>query len=260
MRSAAHFRSHPIHPFLVSFPIAFFTGALLADVAAVAGGLYSLHAVGYYLCWGGLAGGLLAAVPGFMDFRRTVPPRSSASKRAVKHGLLNVSVLILFVLVIIMRREGFSNTVLIPEGLAVTLMYYSGSLGATLVHRNQIGVDHRYANAGKWKEMRVRNPVFPLEIARMDELKADQMKLLRLGDRRLVLARTEKGYVVFDDRCTHRGGSLAGGVMMKCVVHCPWHGSQYNVYSGECLAGPAETGIQVYPVEERHNTVLLMRL
>jgi nitrite reductase/ring-hydroxylating ferredoxin subunit len=31
------------------------------------------------------------------------------------------------------------------------------------------------------------------------------MKLLRVGDRGIVLARTGNGYVAFDDRCTHKG-------------------------------------------------------
>ena len=32
MRSKAHIKSHPLHPILVAFPIAFFIGALLFDV------------------------------------------------------------------------------------------------------------------------------------------------------------------------------------------------------------------------------------
>jgi nitrite reductase/ring-hydroxylating ferredoxin subunit len=51
------------------------------------------------------------------------------------------------------------------------------------------------------------------------------MKLLRIGDLRIVLGRTSDGYVAFDDRCTHRGGSLAGGVMVDGTVQCLWHGS-----------------------------------
>ena len=32
MKSKAHFKGHPLHPILVSFPIAFFIGVLLFDV------------------------------------------------------------------------------------------------------------------------------------------------------------------------------------------------------------------------------------
>jgi nitrite reductase/ring-hydroxylating ferredoxin subunit len=75
------------------------------------------------------------------------------------------------------------------------------------------------------------------------------MKLVHVNGRRIVLARTADGYVAFDDRCTHRGGSLAGGSMMCGRVQCPWHCSQFDVASGAVKAGPAEESIETFPVE-----------
>jgi nitrite reductase/ring-hydroxylating ferredoxin subunit len=72
-----------------------------------------------------------------------------------------------------------------------------------------------------------------------------------------VLGRTEEGYVAFDDRCTHRGGSLAGGVMIGGVVQCPWHGSQFDCRRGAVNAGPAEEPIATYRVTEREGRLLL---
>jgi nitrite reductase/ring-hydroxylating ferredoxin subunit len=125
-------------------------------------------------------------------------------------------------------------------------------MGGTLVYRNQIGVDHRYARSGKWREQEVAGRSGEsVVVARGDELKVDQMKLLRLADgRRLVLARTEEGHVAFDDHCTHRGGSLAGGVMLCGTVSCPWHGSQFDVHTGAVKAGPAQQ-----PIGTTHVTV-----
>ncbi len=87
-------------------------------------------------------------------------------------------------------------------------------------------------------------------VGRTDELKADQMKLLRINGHRIVLARTAGGYRAFDDGCTHRGGSLAGGVVINGVVQCLWHGSQFDTASGAATCGPAKTGIRVYEVRE----------
>jgi nitrite reductase/ring-hydroxylating ferredoxin subunit len=89
-------------------------------------------------------------------------------------------------------------------------------------------------------------------------MKIDQMKLLRLGGRRMVLARTEHGYVAFDDRCTHKGGSLAGGVMVCGTVQCLWHGSQFDASNGKVKAGPAEKPICVYRVSEEAGQVKLV--
>jgi nitrite reductase/ring-hydroxylating ferredoxin subunit len=134
-----------------------------------------------------------------------------------------------------------------------------GWMGGVLVSRNQISVDHRYAGAGKWKEQKIAARAnAPVVVAKVDELKVDQMKLLRLGDQRIVLARTEQGYVAFDDRCPHRGGSLAGGSMMCGTVQCPWHGSQFDVKTGAVKAGPADQGIRTYRVEVDKGDVRLL--
>ena len=94
-----------------------------------------------------------------------------------------------------------------------------------------------------------------IDVAAVDELEVDQMKLLRIGADRIVLARTEKGYVAFDDRCTHKGGSLADGALVCGTVQCPWHGSQFDVASGEVKKPPAKNPIRIYPVEERAGRV-----
>jgi nitrite reductase/ring-hydroxylating ferredoxin subunit len=83
------------------------------------------------------------------------------------------------------------------------------------------------------------------------------MKLLRIGSRRVVLARTEQGYVAFDDRCTHKGGPLSDGSLSCGTVQCPWHGSQFDVHSGAVKHGPARDGIECYPVETRDGRVWL---
>jgi nitrite reductase/ring-hydroxylating ferredoxin subunit len=81
------------------------------------------------------------------------------------------------------------------------------------------------------------------------------MKLLRIGDRRVTLARTEQGYVAFDDRCTHKGGPLSDGTLACGVVQCPWHGSQFDVHTGGVKHGPAEEPIRSYDVAVREGRV-----
>ncbi|RYZ47742.1 MAG: Rieske (2Fe-2S) protein, partial [Chitinophagaceae bacterium] len=127
----------------------------------------------------------------------------------------------------------------------------------TLVYRNQIGVDQRYAQAGKWKEEYLEMSKGSIRVASSEELKVDQMKLVHLGSERIVIARSEKGYAAFSDHCTHKGGSLAGGNMICGTVHCPWHGSQFDVHDGSVKAGPAKEGITTFPVEEKEGGVYL---
>src|SRR5687768_16089699 len=255
MRSKASFRGHPIHPALIPFPFAFLTGAFLFDAAGRLADRPSWWTTGSHLAAAGIATALVAAVPGFIDYLYTVPPRSTGKRRATRHLIVNLLAVALVAAAWIMRRgmpEGPNGWVLTLELAALGLLTAGGWMGGVLVNRNQIGVDHRYAGAGKWKEQTVEpRGKEPVVVAGADELKVDQMKLLRVGDRRIVLARTEEGYVAFDDRCTHRGGSLAGGSMVCGTVQCPWHGSQFDVGTGAVKAGPAEKAIETFPVEKK---------
>jgi nitrite reductase/ring-hydroxylating ferredoxin subunit/uncharacterized membrane protein len=259
MKSKANIKSHPLHPILVGFPIAFFAGTLFFDILALLlqPNIYIVKTA-LYLNIGGIATGLLAAVPGFIDYRYTVPPDSSAKKRAVKHGLINTAVLILFVLALILRKDSGNQLVIICiELIGAICLVISGWLGGTLIARNQIGIDIRYAGAGKWKEVYINTREKIIPVANADELKASQMKLIHLNGKRIVIARGDHHYFAFDDRCTHRGGSLAAGSLICNTVQCPWHGSQFNIQSGNVIAGPAKDGIPVYKLSVKDGIVYL---
>jgi uncharacterized membrane protein/nitrite reductase/ring-hydroxylating ferredoxin subunit len=259
MRSRAHFKTHPIHPILVAFPIAFFIGTFIFDVLSVLSNNPSFWKTGEYLEAAGIISGIIAAIPGFIDYFYTVPRGSSAKIRASKHALINISMLVVFTIAYIYRQLPYYTIVLQIsfEFGGVVLLSIAGWMGGTLVYRNQIGVDVRYAGAGKWKELYVKANSGKIEVATMDELGLNQMKLVHVNNKRIVVAKSEKGYVAFDDFCTHKGGSLAGGSMMCGTVHCPWHGSQFDVETGEVKIGPASKPIKVYTIVNEGEKVYL---
>jgi nitrite reductase/ring-hydroxylating ferredoxin subunit/uncharacterized membrane protein len=261
VRSRASFKAHPIHPALIPFPFAFLEGAALFDLAGSAFRHSPFWSTASHLTVAGVASGLLAAIPGIIDYLYTIPPASSGKRRARTHGIGNVLVLAMFSAAWLLRADGGSPSVatLLLEILGGGLLCYTGLLGGTLVTRNMAGVDHRYASAGKWSEESIAaRPGETVVVADAAELKESQMKLLRVNGRRIALARTAEGYVAFDDRCTHRGGSLAGGVLVDGVVQCLWHGSQFDVATGKARCGPADEPVTVYRVEEKRGKVWLV--
>jgi nitrite reductase/ring-hydroxylating ferredoxin subunit/uncharacterized membrane protein len=258
MRSRASYKGHPIHPALIPFPFAFLTGAFAFDAAAWLVTAPAFWTTGAHLAAAGIVSAFVAAIPGVIDYLYTVPPQSSARQRATRHMLLNLTAIAIFGGVWAVRPDTPGVTVVALEAVAVALLGLSGWMGGVLVNRNQIGVDHRYADAGKWKELVIDEPRGDsVVVSTSDELKPNQMKLLRMGGRRIVLARSDRGYIAFDDRCTHKGGSLAGGAMMCGTVQCPWHGSQFDVHSGAVTAGPAKDAIRTYRLEIRGEDVHL---
>lgn len=255
MRSTANLHGHPIHPMLIPFPFAFLAGSVGFDVAGRWRRSHDLYITGRALQSAGLASAAVAAVPGLIDFLFTVPPRSSGKRRATQHLLVNLSALALFAAARATRlRDPRPSGAAVALGAAGSaLLSLGGWLGGTLVYRNEIGVDVRQAGAGKWREETMRlEPGRTLLAARAGELGVDQMKLIHVEGRRVVVARLEERFAAFDDRCTHRGGSLAGGTLIDGIVQCPWHGSQFDVRTGEVKCGPATDSIATYEIENAH--------
>jgi nitrite reductase/ring-hydroxylating ferredoxin subunit/uncharacterized membrane protein len=261
MRSAANFKGHAIHAAIIPFPFAFLLGAFGFDLAGRLLETPSFWLTGRHLAVAGIVAALIAAIPGFIDYLRTVPPRSTGKQRATKHLLLNLSAVAVFVIATSLRGDVATpqpTLLLLLEAGGAGMLIAAGWMGGTLVNRNQIGVDHRYAGAGKWKEQSLDAQHHqPILAGSMDALKVDQMMLLHVNGKRVVLARTDSGYLAFADRCTHRGGSLADGVMICGTVQCPWHGSQFDARTGAVKAGPATEAIEVYKVREQDGRVFL---
>jgi uncharacterized membrane protein/nitrite reductase/ring-hydroxylating ferredoxin subunit len=262
VRSKASFKGHAIHPALIPFPLAFLYGALVFDALGWLTERPAWWATGGHLAVAGVLTALVAAVPGVIDYFGTVPPNSTAKNRATKHMVVNLTSVGLMALAILLRPPAPARPellVLLLEAASVGLITIGGWMGGTLVARNQIGIDHRYANAGKWNEAKIdAAPGQPATVARADELEVDQMKLVHVWGKRIVLARTERGWAAFDDRCPHRGGSLADGVLICGAVQCPWHGSQFDVRTGAVKAGPAKDGVGTYRVEEAGREIRLL--
>lgn len=252
MRSRAHFDGDPIHAALVHFPIAFLLGGMVMDLYQLVWRCPSWWtSTSYALLVAGVATALVAAVPGFIDYLYTVPPNSSARTRATRHMVVNLAAVALFAGACFLRGDPEirpEHVLVGVETVGAAMLAYGGFLGGKLIAKNQIGVDNKYASLGRWREISVKSSGDV--VAQADELVLNQMKLVRLPGKRIVLARTETGYVAFDDHCPHKGGSLAGGMMMCGTVQCPWHGSQFDVQTGEVLCGPAEKRIDTFRIEE----------
>ena len=248
---------------VIPFPFAYLFGSAAIGLWARATGRSDWFRTATHMNTLGLGSAVMAAVPGLIDYIFAVPPKSSAHDRATKHMLANLSAVGLFTAARIARRDPEAPPPAWAAGLEVCgagLLAVGGWMGGTLVYRNQIAVDHRYADAGKWHVESVAPEQFQgseVDVGPADELKPDQMKLIRAGARRIVVARIESGPVAFDDRCTHKGGPLSDGALACGTVQCPWHGSQFDVKSGDVRRGPAADRISTYEIREGNGRLWL---
>ena len=67
------------------------------------------------------------------------------------------------------------------------------------------------------------------------ELSNNQMVMVVVGGKEVLLANVDGSYHAIANKCTHLGGSLAKGVLEGSIVTCPRHGAQFDVKTGEAV-------------------------
>ncbi|CAB3394634.1 Rieske (2Fe-2S) protein [Kyrpidia spormannii] len=97
-------------------------------------------------------------------------------------------------------------------------------------------------------------PVF-----RGEELPPGLMRVVTIGDQRILVANVEGTFYAIGAVCTHTEGYLDEGYIEDRTVVCPIHFSRFSLISGEVVEGPAEEPEPTYPVEVRNGIVYVQR-
>jgi 3-phenylpropionate/trans-cinnamate dioxygenase ferredoxin component len=62
--------------------------------------------------------------------------------------------------------------------------------------------------------------------------------IAEVNGKTLAVFNVDGAFHAIDNTCIHRGGPLGEGDLEGSVVTCPWHGWQYDVTTGACVANP----------------------
>ena len=73
------------------------------------------------------------------------------------------------------------------------------------------------------------------DVASADAVKENESFAARVGEIRLLLTRVEGKICAIEDHCPHLGLSMRRGRVENGVIHCPWHGSTFDVCTGANL-------------------------
>lgn len=80
-------------------------------------------------------------------------------------------------------------------------------------------------------------------VLRVDELPEGTMRRVSRGDLDLLLAHTERGIFVTEDRCPHMSAPLSIGELDDCIVACPLHEGRFDLASGDPARMPSTGGL-----------------
>jgi nitrite reductase/ring-hydroxylating ferredoxin subunit len=215
---------NPLHPALTDVPVGAWTAAFLLDLADSEAADAAL------------AVGALAAVPtaltGLNDWSHL---RGDTKRLGLVHALLNGGALVLNVASLALRRSGARSAGRALSTLAFGAASFSAHLGGHLSFEYGVRV-----NRTAWEEPRDRFA------AVLDESDLEEGKLCKVdleGVDVLVTRSERTGEVcAIANVCTHLGGPLNEGERDGDSVVCPWHGSRFDLCTGEVEGGPAVYG------------------
>ncbi len=146
MYSKAKIMGHPIHPMLVTFPIAFYTSTLIAFIIYAVSGLPFWFRVGIAANVAGIVMAVVAAVFGLIDWSGIPGTDPAARSTGLKHMALNSTSLILFIICLILNAGQWSAVVPVMRGAIILsaigflVTIGAGYLGWTLVQTHHVGV------------------------------------------------------------------------------------------------------------------------
>jgi nitrite reductase/ring-hydroxylating ferredoxin subunit len=96
-----------------------------------------------------------------------------------------------------------------------------------------------------------------MKVATTDSLASGEMTLVTVGTEEVLLAKVGGEFFAISNDCSHALAPLHTGTLEDSEVECPFHGSRFNVKTGEATQGPASAGQKVYTVRVEGADVLV---
>ncbi|MEX5633136.1 Rieske 2Fe-2S domain-containing protein [Parafrankia sp. FMc2] len=231
---------HPLHPAAVLVPAGTLLSATLLDVTGSA----ELRPAASRLIGLGLLTAPAAALAGWSDWLDT----AGAERRVgLVHAASNIVGLASYAVSWRQRRRGGSGLAASLAG--ATALGVGGWLGGHLAYALGVGVDTTAFQRG---------PTDWTDVLAAGEVTTD-LRQVEIDGVPVLLTRVDGRVVALSDRCTHRGAPLHEGERTGGCVRCPWHGSQFDLASGDVVHGPATRPQPVYEVRETAGRVELRR-
>jgi len=93
------------------------------------------------------------------------------------------------------------------------------------------------------------------KIAEEDSIDIEESLAVDIDGKKLALHRTETGYFVTDNICTHQYALLSDGYLEDDRIECPLHQAQFCLKTGKALSAPATVDIETYEVKTENGNI-----
>lgn len=236
----------PLHPALTDVPLGSWTaGAAFDALDAVRNDRTFAPAADAAIAVG-VVGAVPAALTGINDWSYL---RGDAKRIGTLHAILNATGLTANVVSLVLRRKGDRGA-----ARALSLSAYAGALvSAHLGGLLSFGLGVRVNRTAFESPNQDWHPVLA-----EGDLSGTEMRRVVVDNEPALVTRALDGQIcAIAATCSHLGGPLEEGERDGDRVTCPWHGSQFDLCTGDVLAGPAVFPQPVYEARIRDGQIEL---
>jgi len=98
-----------------------------------------------------------------------------------------------------------------------------------------------------------------VKVSDTEDIQPSHMKEVQVDGENICIVNVEGKYYAIGSICTHEGGPLADGTLEGYEVECPWHGSKFDVRTGEVKNPPASEPEPSYQVKVDGTKILIKK-
>jgi nitrite reductase (NADH) small subunit len=97
-----------------------------------------------------------------------------------------------------------------------------------------------------------------VRIARCSDIPLREGRAVKVGNREIAIFNLGDRFLAIDNRCPHKGGPLADGIVSGTTVVCPLHAWNLSLETGNGVNGPsASSCVETFRTRVEDGTVLL---
>ena len=96
-----------------------------------------------------------------------------------------------------------------------------------------------------------------VKVGQTSDLSNGEIMLVEVGDERILLSNIDGKYYAIDEVCPHAEGPLSEGYVEGEEVECPFHGSMFNLKTGENTGPPASESLRRHAVRVDGEDILV---
>jgi 3-phenylpropionate/trans-cinnamate dioxygenase ferredoxin component len=77
----------------------------------------------------------------------------------------------------------------------------------------------------------------------------EDVEQVLVGDLAIAVYRAQGQFYATQDLCTHEHAYLSDGVVVDCIIECPFHQGRFDIRTGKALGAPVIEPLATFPVK-----------